>query len=49
MAAEEPLLSDPPTKEVARHVEDYSRFTRMIAVSALVCLVIAFTVVIFVL
>ena len=49
MAEEEPILTDPPTQEVARHVEDYSNFTRILKWSALACLVIAFTVVIFIL
>ena len=45
MAEEEPLLTDPPTQEVAVHVRDYSRFTRMLKWSALVCLAIAFLVI----
>jgi hypothetical protein len=35
MAEEEPLLTDPPTHEVAVHVRDYSRFTKMIKWSAI--------------
>lgn len=42
---EEPLLADPPTHEVAVHVRDYERFTRLLKWSALTCLVIAFLVV----
>jgi hypothetical protein len=44
MAEEEPLLVSPPTREVASHVRDYERFTRMLKWSALTCLVIAFIV-----
>ena len=41
MAEEEPLLVSPPNKEVAWHVRDYERFTKMLKWSALACLVIA--------
>jgi len=41
---EEPLLVDPPTHEVATHVRDYEKFTRMMKWSALTCLVVAFVV-----
>jgi hypothetical protein len=44
MAEEEPLLTNPPTQEVAVHVRDYARFTKMLKWSALTCLVIAFIV-----
>jgi hypothetical protein len=44
MAEEEPLLVSPPNKEVAWHVRDYERFTRMLKWGALTCLVIAFIV-----
>jgi hypothetical protein len=44
MAEEEPLLVSPPTQEVAVHVRDYGRFTRMLKWSALTVLVIAFIV-----
>jgi hypothetical protein len=37
---EEPILSDPPTQDVAIHVRDYTRFTKMLKWSALTCLVI---------
>jgi hypothetical protein len=49
MAEEEPILTNPPTPEVARHVRDYSNFTRLLTISALVSLVIAFIVIIFIL
>ena len=42
MAEEEPLLVSPPTQEVANHVRDYERFTKLLKWSALTCLVIAF-------
>ena len=42
---EEPLLAHPPTAEVAHHVQDYERFTKLLKYSALVCLAIAFLVV----
>ena len=41
MAKEEPLLTSPPTQDVAVHVRDYERFIKMFKISALVCLVIA--------
>ena len=39
---EEPILTNPPTQEVARHVQDYSRFTFLLKWGALVSLVVAF-------
>jgi hypothetical protein len=44
MAEEEPLLVSPPTQDVAIHVRDYTRFTRLLKWSALTCLVIGFVV-----
>jgi hypothetical protein len=44
MAEEEPLLVSPPTQDVAVHVRDYTRFTKMLKWSALGCLAIAFLV-----
>lgn len=44
MAEEEPLLVSPPTQEVAAHVRDYERFTKMLKYGALTCLVIGFVV-----
>jgi hypothetical protein len=44
MAEEEPILVSPPTQDVAVHVRDYTRFTRMLKWGALTCLVIAFIV-----
>lgn len=37
---EEPLLASPPTHEVAVHVRDYERFTRMLKYGALFCLLV---------
>jgi hypothetical protein len=45
MAHEEPLLNNPPTQEVAHHVHDYERFTKLLKWSAIVSLVIAFLVI----
>ena len=42
---EEPLLAHPPTQEVARHVGDYERFTKLLKWSALLCLATAFLVI----
>ena len=44
MAEEEPLLVSPPTQDVAVHVRDYLRFTKLLTAGALSCLVIAFIV-----
>jgi hypothetical protein len=41
---EEPLLANPPTQEVATHVRDYEKFTRMMKWGALTCFVIGFIV-----
>jgi hypothetical protein len=41
---EEPLLANPPTHEVAVHVRDYERFTKLFKYGALTCLVIGFVV-----
>lgn len=41
---EEPLLAHPPTQEVAVHVRDYERFTKLFKYGALTCLVIGFVV-----
>jgi len=49
MAEHEPILTDPPTQEVAHHVEDYSRFTQMMKWSAITCFIIALIVIVFVL
>jgi len=41
---EEPLLADPPTQDVAIHVRDYTRFIKMLKWGAIICLAIAFLV-----
>jgi hypothetical protein len=42
MAEEESLLVSPPTQDVAVHVRDYERFTRLLKWGALVCLAVGF-------
>jgi hypothetical protein len=44
MAEDESILTNPPTQDVAIHVRDYTRFTKLLKWGALVCLVIAFIV-----
>ena len=44
MAEEEPLLVDPQSQDVAVHVRDYGRFTKLLKWGALTCLVIGFIV-----
>jgi hypothetical protein len=41
---EEPLLASPPTQEMAVHVRDYDRFTRMFNWGAIGALIIGFIV-----
>ena len=41
---EEPLLTDPPTQDVAVHVRDYTRFTKLLKWGAIISLAIAFLV-----
>ena len=40
MAEEEPLLVSPPTQDVAVHVRDYKRFTKMFKWGAVAALII---------
>lgn len=42
MAEEEPILVSPPTQDVAAHVRDYTRFTKLLKWGAITCLIIAF-------
>ena len=42
MAEEEPILVSPPTQEMAIHVRDYTRFTRILKYGALICLLTGF-------
>lgn len=44
MAEEEPLLTSPPTQDVAVHVRDYERFTQLLKWGAIVCLILGFIV-----
>jgi hypothetical protein len=44
MAEEEPLLVSPPTQDVAVHVHDYTRFTKLMKWGALTCLIVGFIV-----
>jgi len=44
MAEEEPLLVDPPSHDVAVHVEDYARFTKLLKWGAIFCLIVGFIV-----
>ena len=37
---EEPLLANPPTQDVAAHVDDYGRFTRLLKWGAITCLIV---------
>ncbi|HZU50384.1 MAG TPA: hypothetical protein VE968_00765 [Sphingomicrobium sp.] len=41
---EEPLLASPPTQEMAVHVKDYERFTRMFKFGAIACFCVGFIV-----
>ena len=41
MAEEEPLLTSPPTQDAAVHVQDYTRFTKLLKWTAIVCFIIA--------
>ena len=45
MAEEESLLASPPTQDTAVHVQDYLRFTKLFKWGAIVCLIIAFIVI----
>lgn len=49
MAEEEPILTDPPTPEVGRHISDYSRFTALLKWGAIVSFAIAMFIILFVL
>jgi hypothetical protein len=40
MAEEEPLLASPPTQDMAAHVHDYERFTKLMFRGAIVCLIV---------
>ena len=40
MGEDESILVNPPTQDVAVHVADYGRFTRLLKWGAIICLVI---------
>ena len=40
MAEEESILVSPPTQDVAVHVQDYTRFTKLLKWGAIICLII---------
>ena len=42
--AEEPVLTNPPTQEVERHVHDYSRFIALLKWGAILSFITAFAV-----
>lgn len=48
MAEEEPLLTSPPTQDMAAHVNDYERFTKMMFRGAIVCLIVGILSLIFI-
>ena len=37
---EEPLLANPPSQDVAAHVDDYSRFIKLLKWGAIICLIV---------
>ena len=46
MAEEEPILTNPPTEDVAVHVRDYTRFVQLLKWGAIVSLITALLVMI---
>ena len=40
MAEDESNLTNPPTQDVAVHVRDYLRFTKLFKVGAVICLIV---------
>jgi hypothetical protein len=38
------LLTNPPTQDVAVHVRDYERFTKLLKWGAIICLITGFVV-----
>jgi hypothetical protein len=41
MAEDESFLTNPPTQDVAIHVRDYTRFTKLFKYGAAICFVLA--------
>ena len=48
MAEDESVLASPPTQDVAVHVRDYERFTKLMFRGAIVCLIIGLLSLIFI-
>ena len=44
MAEDESILTSPPTQDVAVHVADYTRFTRLLKYGAVTCFIIGLVV-----
>jgi hypothetical protein len=44
MAEEEPILTNPPTQEMAHHVRDYVRFIKMFKWGAIISAIIGYIV-----
>ncbi|HVM22006.1 MAG TPA: aa3-type cytochrome c oxidase subunit IV [Sphingomicrobium sp.] len=44
MAEEEPILTSPPTQDAAVHVQDYTRFIKLLKWGAIISLIAAFIV-----
>ncbi len=42
MADDESILTNPPNEDVAVHVRDYAKFTKLLTIGALTCLAIGF-------
>ena len=40
MAEDESILVNPPTQDVAVHVQDYGRFTKLLKWGAIICLIV---------
>ena len=44
MAEEESILVSPPTQDMAVHVRDYTRFTKLFKYGAIICFFVGFVV-----
>lgn len=44
MAEEESILVSPPTQDMAVHVRDYTRFTKLFKYGAIICFIVGFIV-----
>ena len=44
MAEEESILVSPPTQDMAVHVRDYTRFTKLFKYGAIICFIVGFVV-----